>query len=100
MGTDFLEGIIDNFAAIVKTVGREHMGYMNFITEVTPHCDCPPYSDLPIVPEIGIVASLDPVAIDKASADLVNTAAGIKASVLGDIENNEVLEEGSDKLAS
>ena len=95
---EFLEGIVDNFVALQKMVGKEHMGYVNFITEVTPHCDCPPYSDMPIVPEIGIVASLDPVAVDKASADLVNASAGIASSVLGDKEGDNVLEAGSDKI--
>ena len=53
---------------------------------------------MPIVPEIGIVASLDPVAVDKASADLVNASAGIASSVLGDKEGDNVLEAGSDKI--
>ena len=98
MRESFVARLIDNFAALVKKVGREHMGYINFITEVTPHCDCPPYSDIPIVPEIGIVASLDPVAVDKASADLVNAAIGVPSSVLGNIKVGEALKTGSDKL--
>ena len=35
------------------------------MVDVTPHCDCPGWSDLPVVPDIGILASLDPVAIDR-----------------------------------
>jgi len=98
MGEGFFEGIVDNFTAVVKRVGKERMGYINFITEVTPHCDCPPYSDMPMVPEIGIVASLDPIAIDKASADLVNDAVGIPNSVLGNKKNGEALKAGFDKI--
>jgi len=98
MGEGFLEGIVDNFMALVKAVGKEHIGYVNFITEVTPHCDCPPYSDTPIVPEIGIVASLDPIAIDKCSADLINAAAGLSNSILGEAENKDVLKPGFDKI--
>jgi len=98
MGKGFLEGIIDNFAALVKTIGEEHIGYINFITEVTPHCDCPPYSDAPIVPEIGIVASTDPIAIDKCSADLINAAAGLSSSLLGEAEDEEALKPGFDKI--
>ncbi len=94
----FVARMIDYLSALIKTVGREHMGYINFITEVTPHCDCPPYSDIPIVPEIGVVASLDPVAIDKASADLVNAAIGVPDSVLGDEKNSDALKAGSDKF--
>jgi uncharacterized protein len=35
-------------------------------------CDCYPNSDAPIVRDIGILASTDPVSIDAASCDLVN----------------------------
>lgn len=49
-------------------------GYINVITQVTPDCDCCNWSDTPIVSDIGIVASADPVAIDQASVDLVNKA--------------------------
>ncbi len=99
MGEGFLEGIIDNFTALTKLIGKERMGYINFITEVTPHCDCPPYSDAPIVPDIGIVASKDPIAIDKCSADLINAAAGLKNSILGDADKEEALMPGFDKIS-
>jgi uncharacterized Fe-S center protein len=48
------------------------IGYVNYIVDVTPHCDCFNWSDLPLVPDIGVVASKDPVAIDACSLDLVN----------------------------
>lgn len=50
-------------------------GYLNFIINVSPNCDCYPHNDPPIVPDIGVLASNDPVAIDQASVDLVNQAA-------------------------
>lgn len=50
--------------------------YINFITQVSPACDCYGHADAPIVNDIGICASTDPVAIDQACADLVNAAAG------------------------
>ncbi|MCX7856865.1 MAG: DUF362 domain-containing protein [Deltaproteobacteria bacterium] len=46
--------------------------FLNFVVQVSPECDCYPNSDSPIVRDIGILGSNDPVAIDKASADLVN----------------------------
>ena len=49
---------------------------------MSPACDCIAHNDAPIVPDIGIVASNDPVAIDQASADLVNQAEGLKSSCL------------------
>lgn len=58
------------------TLGKR-IGYLNFLINITPDCDCLPWSDSPIVPNIGILASTDPVAIDKASLDLVNREAGL-----------------------
>lgn len=51
-------------------------GYISFITDVSPNCDCYSHSDPPVVPDLGVLASLDPVAIDQACIDLVNQAAG------------------------
>lgn len=50
--------------------------YLNFITQVSPACDCYGFADAPIVNDIGICASTDPVALDQACADLVNKAQG------------------------
>ena len=51
------------------------------ISDVSPYCDCRSSCELPIVPNIGILASFDPVALDMACADLVNQAATIPGSV-------------------
>lgn len=58
------------------------IGYINFVMDVSPDCDCNPWSDAPIVPDVGILASLDPVAIDQASYDLVKAQAGFGDSAL------------------
>jgi uncharacterized Fe-S center protein len=72
---------------------RGHIGFMNFLTDIVPDCDCCPWSDAPIVPDIGFLASTDPVAIDQASFDLVNAQVGASGSML---EHN--LEAGGDKF--
>ena len=46
--------------------------FLSFFTKVTPQCDCYGYSDVPLVKDLGILASRDPVAIDQAAVDLVN----------------------------
>ncbi len=51
--------------------------FVNFITQVSPACDCYGHTDAPIVPDIGILASTDPIALDQACADLVNQARGL-----------------------
>jgi len=56
--------------------------FINFITQVSPACDCYGHSDAPIVPDIGILASTDPVALDQACADLVNQARGLPETAL------------------
>lgn len=43
--------------------------YFNFLLNITPSCDCFQRSAAPMVPDIGLLASLDPVAIDQASVD-------------------------------
>ncbi len=56
--------------------------YVNFITQVSPSCDCYGHSDAPIVPDIGIAVGTDPVALDQACADLVNQAQGMSGTAL------------------
>ncbi len=58
------------------------VGFFNFVINITPDCDCWGWSDAPIARDIGILASTDPVAIDQASVDLVNSAQGIEQSRL------------------
>lgn len=67
--------------------------YINFLTDITPDCDCNTYDDTRIVNDIGILLSYDPVAIDKASYDLINQQEGNHESILKD--NHE---SGADKF--
>lgn len=50
--------------------------YISFLMKVTKDCDCLAKDDPAIAPNIGILASSDPVAIDKAAADLLNERGG------------------------
>ena len=77
----FMERMVEYAYGAVK--GKEgKAGFMNFLIRITPDCDCYPFSDTPIVPDIGILASKDPVAIDAASFDLVNQQQGFRDSLL------------------
>ena len=58
-------------------------GFINFVTDVSPDCDCCGWNDAPVVGDIGILASTDPIALDQACADLVNQAQPLKESLLG-----------------
>lgn len=67
-------------AAISET--RDKFAAVNHVIDVTPDCDCLGWSDNAIVPNIGMVASFDPVAADAAALDLINEATGISTSAL------------------
>ncbi len=54
--------------------------FFNFLLDITPECDCLSYSDSPLVGDIGILASSDPVSLDQASYDLVCRAAAMPGS--------------------
>jgi len=77
----FMERMVEYAYGAVKAK-KGKVGYMNFLIRITPDCDCFPFSDTPIVPDIGILASKDPVAIDAASFDLVNQQTGFADSLL------------------
>ncbi|HEK8924807.1 TPA: DUF362 domain-containing protein [Clostridioides difficile] len=50
---------------------KDKIGYITFVMNVTPLCDCVPWSGRPIAHDIGILASTDPVAIEQACYDLI-----------------------------
>jgi len=77
----FLEKMVEYTLGVLK--GKKGRAlFVNFITDVSPACDCAPFNDAPIVRDIGVVASTDPVAIDQASVDLVNQEKALPGSCL------------------
>lgn len=71
-----LQQKIVEYAYAVLKDKKGKAGFFNFILDVTPSCDCPPWSSYPITKDIGIIASKDIVAIDQASVDLINQENG------------------------
>ena len=61
--------------------GRPHF-HISLVRDVSPYCDCHPENDLPIVPDVGMFASFDPVALDLACAEAVNKQTIIPGSKL------------------
>jgi uncharacterized protein len=79
----FMERMVEYTMGALK--GKEKRSlFVNFLTQISPACDCYPYSDAPIVADIGIAASRDPVAIDQASMDLVNEQPPLDSSCVKD----------------
>lgn len=58
--------------------------HINFIMSISPNCDCWGFNDAPLVADIGIAASFDPVALDQASVDMVKNAPIIPGNQLSE----------------
>lgn len=58
--------------------------HISLIVDVSPNCDCHGENDAPILPNIGMYASFDPVALDQACVDACLAADPIRNSQLGD----------------
>lgn len=73
---------------------RPHF-HISLMVDVSPNCDCHAENDLPSIPDIGMFASFDPVALDMACADMANQAPVLPGSYLDEqfkkqnLKNNE-----------
>ncbi len=75
MGSQLQERIVEHAAAIVRRKpGR--IGYVTVAQNITKDCDCMGRKQKPVVEDIGILGSRDPVALDQAVMDLVRERAG------------------------
>lgn len=81
-GTEILNFKIAEYAkAVIEGKPNFHI---SFIVNVSPECDCWCHNDAAIIPDLGIAASLDPVALDQACADMVVKSPIIPGSKLFD----------------
>ena len=56
---EYAKGVVD---------GRPQF-HISLVMDVSPFCDCHPENDIPIIPDVGMFASFDPVALDQACTD-------------------------------
>lgn len=70
---DFLEAMADA-ASAVHNHFKGHVAYINVMKNMSVDCDCCEVAEDPCLKDIGILASLDPIAIDQACIDLVKAA--------------------------
>ena len=63
--------------------GRDNF-HINLVIDVSPYCDCHAENDAPILPDVGMFASFDPVALDQACADACNAQTPMPNSLLDD----------------
>ncbi|GAB6393092.1 MAG: DUF362 domain-containing protein [Treponematales bacterium] len=81
----FLESMAEATASVVQRVSKDRIIYINVMNRLSVDCDCNGNPAEPDIHDIGILSSLDPVALDKACVDLVYTAEG-NASLVQRIE--------------
>lgn len=92
-----VENLSAKMAEYTKAVvdGRDCF-HISLVVDVSPYCDCHGENDAPILPNIGMFASTDPVALDQACADACLAAEPIRNSVLGDHLHKEGFEDHHD----
>lgn len=88
--TDFLESMVEAFSGIEDYFGAKNILYINVMNNLSIDCDCDSNPAEPEIEDIGILASLDPVALDQACIDKVYEATG-NESLIDRIEEKEGL---------
>ena len=71
---DFLESMADAVRAVTDYVGAKNMAYINVANRLSVDCDCDSNPHEPEMGDLGIFASLDPVALDQACYDAVKNS--------------------------
>lgn len=80
--------------------GRPHF-HISLVIDVSPNCDCHAENDVPSIPDIGMFASFDPVALDMACADMANQAPVISGSYLAEqLQKQDHPAEGQDHFCA
>lgn len=84
----FLESMADADRSVMDYMGRENIVYINVANRLSVDCDCDAHPHDPEMADIGIFASLDPVALDQACVDAVyNSPDSGKAALIERMES-------------
>jgi uncharacterized Fe-S center protein len=94
-GNWFLVAMADAATGYLRHIGKDRVGYLTYALDLTPACDCVPGTDRAVMPNLGVFASRDVVAIDVAALDMSVQAHGIPGSVA---EQKGVMEPGQEKF--
>ncbi|MDR1710980.1 MAG: DUF362 domain-containing protein [Propionibacteriaceae bacterium] len=87
-GEEFLERLAEYSKAIIDSMG-ENIVYLNVLCNLSTSCDCDSNAPDSELADIGIVSSLDPIAIDQASVDLLVKYGGEKSALLDVIDSHK-----------
>jgi uncharacterized protein len=88
--------LVESAGAVLVASMRRAL-FVNFLLDVTARPDAAGYSDLPVVPDLGVLVSRDPVALDAATLDLLDAAPGVAGSAA---QRARVLAPGEAKFPS
>lgn len=81
-GPEAMQEKMAEYAFGVLKDKRDKSLFVNFATQISPACDCYGHTDAPIVGDVGILSSTDPVALDQACVDLINARPGNEGTAL------------------
>jgi uncharacterized Fe-S center protein len=65
--------MVDAASTVIEMFGK-NLAYINMMINLSVDCDCSVIAEDPCMADIGILASLDPVAIDQACMDLIEAS--------------------------
>ncbi len=82
----FQEGMARATKAVLETFEPNRVSYITVLTNITPLCDCWGFSTPALVPDIGIMASDDIVAIEQASIDSIKVENYLEGSLPEQLE--------------
>jgi len=71
----FAKGLAEAATGVLAAFEPGRVLFLNYMLDVTRHCDCEDFSALPVFGDIGVAVSRDPVAADTACGDMLNAAA-------------------------
>ncbi len=76
----FQEAMVDVNKAVLSNK-KDKALHIAWLFDIVEHCDCTPFGMVPFLPDLGILASKDIVALEKASIDLINKAPPLPWSI-------------------
>lgn len=76
----FALSLAEAASGVMSCFGEGRVVFISYLLDITWHCDCEGFSDRPVFDDLGVLVSTDPVAIDQATADLMNSAAPLTGS--------------------
>lgn len=88
----FLESMAEACSGVMDYLGRENIVYINVANNLSIDCDCDANPHAPEMEDIGIFASLDPVAVDQCCYDqIVNSHDVGKKSLVDRMEKKHAI---------